>query len=147
MNELRDLPIPLKESSEIHGVDGLGIFSPELTLQEANDKVAARIDERLAVEESTEVGMSSSEQSKMRNMMNEACTAQSKANLLEQEWNSLKRKRDRETDPKKKSELDRELAAKKSKLKKAKEDFEDKDKAYKNYVRLIHNREMHRNLF
>lgn len=157
MNELREQfkpPREIQELNEITKADGDGIFSSELTRQEADDKVAVLLEERHNSEEVEKtdavtdgVGMSSAEESKLRSMANEARDALGKANLMEQELNRLKSKRNRERDPVKRNQLESDIRKQESKAKSAKEDYAKKDKAYKNYMTMIRNRDMHRNLF
>lgn len=157
MNELREQSTPQREIQELNEItkaDGNEIFSSELTRQEADDKVAALLEERRSAEEvektdaaTDDVGMSSAEESKLRSMANGVRDALSKSNLMEQELNRLKSKRNRERDPVKRKQLESDIKRQESKARSAKEDYERKDRAYKNYMTMIRNRDMHRNLF
>ena len=133
MNELHELPSPIKELNEVPSSDGLKNLSSELTRQEADDKIAALLEERQAAE-IPDIGITYSEKNKMLSLANDAQKAQSKANLLERELNSLKAKRRRELDPAKQKQLDRDIADQDKKVKAAKANFAAKDKTYKNYV-------------
>lgn len=154
MNELHELPSPLKEINEGSPVDGLKTLSPELTRQEADDKVAALLEERRIAEESEtpaveniEVGITYSEKTKMQSMANDAKKAMESANLLKQELNRLKTKRRQEINPAKQKQLDKEISDKENAVKNAEEDFKSKNTAYKNYVTSVTNKYRYRNLF
>lgn len=154
MNELHELPSPLKEMNEVSPVDGLKNLSPELTRQEADDKVAALLEERRIAEGSeisavgnTYIGMTYSEKTKMQSMANDAKKAMESANLLKQELNSLKSKRRREMNPARQKQLDKDISDKEKAVRTAEKDFESKNTAYKNYVKFVEDRYRYRNLF
>ena len=148
MKETNEIPSPIKELNEA-AVDSQGIFSSELTRQEADDRVAALLETRRVMEEGVNpvgeyeaIGLTATEISKMKSLASDAENAQRNANLQERELNSLKSKRARETDSTKKSELDRKISAQEKKVKAAKDSFKDKDKAYRAYVNLVTSRRL-----
>lgn len=139
MNELRELSTPQKELNEIAIVDGSGIFSSELTRQEADDKVAALIEERSIFNETEKPGehveVGDVNMSKASNLKNKAEETRKKCISLDNELRRLKSRRNWEKNPAEIKKIDRQIADKESALKSAKRDFEDETRAYKDYMK------------
>ena len=137
MNELHELPRPLRELNETPGVDGKEIFSSELTRQEADEKVAALIEERRTVGESEKpaLDIGDGKIAELAYRKRRADEALSKWNSLDKELKALKSKRNYERDPAKKSALDKKISAKQSEVDSAKRDYENKKSAYQSYAR------------
>lgn len=136
MNELQARS---KEINEIPLADENGIFSSELTRQEADDKVAALLEDRRTVEETEKLGgdveIGDAKMEELARRKRRADEALAKWNSLNNELRSLKSKRSYERDAKKKAELDRKIDAKQTEVNHAKSDYENKKNSYQSYAR------------
>ena len=141
MNKLRELP-PLKESNEITVIDGQGVFSSELTRQEADDKVAALIEECQTIEHTKKLDneqpdIGDGKIAELSRLKSDADNALSKWDSLDKELKTLKSRRDNERDAAKKSTLIKKVDAKQSEVDRAKRDYENKKSLYQAYARRL----------
>ena len=113
-----------------------------MTRQEADDKVAALIEERRTVEESeksdsyVDIGKVNMEELKKRYRL--ADKALDNWRSLHNELQALKSKRRYERDASQKSYLDKKISDKQDEVDKAKLDYENKKNSYESYARNLY---------
>ena len=120
---------PPKEVNEIAFVEINQTLDPELTRQEADDKVAALLEERRSIGEN--------KISELAYLKRQADIALDKWKSLDKELKNLKSKRNYERDAKKKSELDKKISAKQDEVDNAKSAYENKKSDYQSYARRL----------
>ena len=140
-------PEKCQKSLEIQTSEKLKLSSSELTFQEANNKVAALLDERPSVEEVEKLGEVDIGQSeidrilnKMAEMKRSTDKSETKMNNLSKELQDLKHKRSYEKDKLKLKEIETKISKKQSEFNNAKIDYQNKKNKYDSYAKMLRDR-------
>lgn len=131
------------ETIETKTAEKLKLMTSDLTIQEADDKIAALLEERRTVEESkmfNSVDIGNGDIDKLRELKRAADRELAKCNQLKRELDSLKSKRNFEKNPAQKAELDRQISNKEYQLRNAKQDFNRREHDYKAHITAMRNR-------
>ena len=129
-----------QESLEIQTAENLKLVSAELTLQEADDKVAALLEERRLVEDfekNGDIDIGNFDMDKLNNLKKEADKADNERTKIYKELRDLKSKKSYEKDPRKAKELETAISKKQSEYDTANRKYKNKVEDYENYAKRL----------